>query len=284
MFDIVAYFSQKRTNFLILLGVLLVLAVGLIDYFTGYLISFSIFYLVPILLVTWFGKKAAGIATCILSFVVWIIADVAARWPQQPDPLPILFWNACIRLGFFLITSFILFLLKRSYERERELATRDYLTKLFNSRFFFKLAAGEIDRARRYNRVFTVSYLDIDNFKDINDNFGHKVGDSLLCLVGDTIKRSIRNVDVVARLGGDEFIIMLPETEFVNSKPVIQRIQNNLLENMRKNGYPVTFSFGAVTFLTAPATVDKMIHMVDTLMYSAKQNGKNRVEHIITKA
>jgi diguanylate cyclase (GGDEF)-like protein len=120
-----------------------------------------------------------------------------------------------------------------------------------------------------------LAYIDLDNFKTVNDTYGHLIGDSLLRLVADTIRNNIRTTDVLARLGGDEFVVLLPETDFEQSEIVINKVQTQLLDEMKKNNWPVTFSIGAVTFLTPPESVDEMIKKADNLMYSAKKNGKN---------
>jgi GGDEF domain-containing protein len=98
-------------------------------------------------------------------------------------------------------------------EREEILARTDPLTEVANSRYLYTLAEMEIERLSRYEHPFTVAYMDIDNFKEINDRFGRRAGDELLCLVASTMQNNLRITDTVARLGGDEFIILLPETK-----------------------------------------------------------------------
>jgi diguanylate cyclase (GGDEF)-like protein len=165
--------------------------------------------------------------------------------------------------------------LKNTLELKEQLAKTDFLTGVTNARSFFELADLEINRAKRYQHPFTLAYIDLDNFKTVNDTYGHLIGDSLLRLVADTIRNNIRVTDVYARLGGDEFAVLLPETNPEQSEIAINKVQTQLLDEMKKNNWPVTFSIGAVTFLTPPESVDEMIKKADNLMYSAKKNGKN---------
>ena len=113
-----------------------------------------------------------------------------------------------------MIFTLLLSSLKRALDRERELSGTDVLTGIRNARSFREVLGAEIERSKRFQRPFTVAYLDLDNFKTVNDCHGHEHGDELLRLVGNTILTGIRKTDTVARLGGDEFALLLPETEY----------------------------------------------------------------------
>lgn len=161
---------------------------------------------------------------------------------------------------------------------ENELSRLDSLTGAINRKAFYDIAGNELKRLRRYKHPFTVAYMDIDNFKMINYKFGHSAGDSLLRAVTQALKSSTRDVDVISRFGGDEFAILLPETPAEPSQLVLSRLKTRLLETMDKNAWPVTFSFGAVTFLTPPSSVEEIIKKATVLMYSAKNSGSNTVD------
>jgi len=124
-----------------------------------------------------------------------------------------------------------------------------------------------------------MTYMDIDNFKGVNDRFGHQTGNNLLRLVAHRIKANVREVDTVARLGGDEFAILLTETGSESAQAVFRKLQKDLLEAMQENKWPVTFSMGAVTFMRPPIDVEEMIKKADELMYMAKKSGKNTIKH-----
>ena len=177
------------------------------------------------------------------------------------------------------IVTLLLSASKKALEREEKLARIDFLTGVANARSFFELANLEINRARRYRHSFTIAYIDIDKFKAVNDDYGHLAGDSLLRLVGDALRESLRSTDIVARLGGDEFAILLPEIDPEQSQVAISKVRDKLSSVIRSNNWKVTFSAGVITFLKSPESVDEMLKKADNLMYSAKKSGRNRVKY-----
>jgi len=269
------FLTNLPKSFLLISGFLFAIFLGVIRYLTEPEFAFSIFYLLPICLITWFVGKWAGILIAILSAVTWFLADLMLVHSYSYPFTPYL--NEILMLSVFLIIIYILSSLKGALEREKALAMTDFLTKIANRRAFFEFAHNEISRARRYKHPFTVVLTDLDKFKNINDHFGHQTGDTLLCLVADTLKKNLRTTDIVARVGGDEFIMLLPETGVDSAWVLVHRLHSELLDIMQKNGWPVLFSFGKVTFHKAPGTVDEMMRRADTLMYSAKQDSVNKI-------
>ncbi len=213
----------------------------------------------------------------VVSAVTWLLADFTSGARYSHPAIP--YWNMCIRLGTFLIITYLVSALKEAFESERKLARTDSLTGVANGRLFVELASMEINRASRYKHPFTIAEIDLDNFKAVNDRFGHSVGDTLLHLLANTLQKNIRATDVVARLGGDEFAILLPETGSKSSEVITQKVQQVSLDLMQKNGWPVTLSIGAVTFVSPPSTVDEMLKKADNLLYSAKNDGKNKIKY-----
>jgi diguanylate cyclase (GGDEF)-like protein len=162
----------------------------------------------------------------------------------------------------------------------KELAHTDFLTGAINSRYFYEILQREIHRSDRYEHPFTIAYLDIDNFKTINDNLGHVTGDIVLRTVVTNAKQHLRKTDVVARLGGDEFAILLPETNRVLAEVALSKIQSDILVGIQQNNWSVTFSVGVLTCydcMDASTESDDIIKLVDDLMYSVKRNGKNAI-------
>jgi len=135
----------------------------------------------------------------------------------------------------------------------------------------------EINRARRCNLPFCVVYIDLDNFKAINDCYGHNVGDNLLRVVARTIQDNTRAMDTAARVGGDEFAVLLPETEPEMAQVITRRIQRVNSEVMQQLETRVTLSMGVAAFTQPPLTVDDLLKTSDALMYSAKKKGKNTI-------
>lgn len=273
------YLDKQSKWHLITLGFAIVVLVGVIDHITGPELFVSIFYLLPIFLVSWFTERWMGVTISIVSAITWLITDFTAGHAYSYPAIP--YWNMIVRLGTFLIMTLILWALKKALEHEKELARTDPLTGVANGRYFITLADMEINRARRYKHSFTVVYIDLDNFKTVNDHFGHSTGDALLRSVAHTIRNNIRATDIVGRLGGDEFAILLPETGPEPAEVITRKVQKVNLDVMQKNEWPVTFSIGVVTFLGPPSTVDEMLKISDGVMYAAKKTNKNAIKYKI---
>ena len=179
------------------------------------------------MLVTWFAP-GAGFFFCGISAVAWLFADYATGHVYSNRLIP--FWNAAVRLGFFLLTSFLLAELKRALGKEQALARVDGLTGLLNSRTFKESCRGLILLAARHEHPAAVGYIDLDDFKALNDSSGHAGGDLVLRAVAAALNRAARDTDVVARLGGDEFAVFLPETDAAGARVVFDRIREELAE------------------------------------------------------
>lgn len=269
--------STRGASFWTVASFVTVVLLGLIDFLIGYEISFSLFYLVPVSMAGWFVGRRLGLAVSGVSATTWLIADAASG---QTFSTPLIgAWNMLIRFGFFVIVMLLLARLREAYRVERELARTDRITGAANSRHFYELAQSELDRARRFGHPFTVAYIDLDNFKEVNDRFGHTRGDEVLRVVSSTARRHLRATDVVARIGGDEFALLLSGTDPAGAQAVIPKIRSSLVAAMQNRRWPVTFSIGVVTFTAPPSSVDAMIHLADELMYAVKSNGKNAVRY-----
>jgi diguanylate cyclase (GGDEF)-like protein len=251
--------------------------IGVADYLTGSEIAFSIFYLIPISLVTWRVGRRAGVPISFLSALIWMISDRAAS-PHAMNVI-IASWNGLVRLSFFIIQTLLLSSLKKTLDHEKKLSRTDALTEIGNSRHFFEILGNEMERSRRSGRSFTVVYMDIDDFKTVNDRMGHPGGDMVLQMLAGALSRNLRRIDAVARLGGDEFGILMPETGQEAAEKILERIREALSAELEKTHCPVTLSIGAVTFARPGHTVEEAIKIADDLMYSVKNRGKNGIEY-----
>ena len=260
------------------IGVSLVMLLGAIDHLTGYEISFSIFYLLPVAFVSWFDKRSHAVIVSILSAATWLWADITSGHIYAQPAIPV--WNSIMRLGFFLMATFSLSAMKELLEKEQTFARNDFLTGVANSRAFNEIAKIEIDRSVRFSRPFTIAYIDIDNFKQVNDTLGHSQGDKLLQSVAKTLIANTRSIDIVSRLGGDEFAILFPESNEENAKTAINKVQKELLSSVTNDKWPVTFSIGVVTCYKS-CNLDELIKEADNLMYTVKASGKNGIEYKI---
>ncbi len=257
----------------VILGILLLGIVALLDYFTGTELSFSIFYLIPIALFTWAINGNIGLAVACISAGIWLYIEVLSA-PLYSSSF-VYFWNAIIRLGFFLIPV----LLFRNLEKQRDYARTDFLTGVMNARSFHQIAQREIDRSVRYRHPFTVAFIDIDNFKIINDTFGHTFGDKVLWSIAQNMQRNLRKTDSIARLGGDEFALLLPEVDSETARVAIPKMQEKLMQEMKENKWHITFSIGVITLNAPPFTVDEILGFADKMMYSVKNYGKNDIKY-----
>lgn len=271
--------EKLNKSYRLMIGFVLIVIIGLVDFVTGYELAFSVFYVLPIAIVTWYTDQKLGLLVSIICALVWLAADIGAGHPYIIPFVPV--WNTVIRLAFFVIITVLLSALRCSTEREKELARIDFLTGAVNSRYFYELVQNEVDRIQRYGHPFTIAYIDLDNFKNVNDQFGHSVGDQVLRSVASTARNHLRKTDVVARLGGDEFALLLPETDEESAHSALAKIQADLLEEMHRRNLQVTFSIGVLTSTCAPHATDELIKIADELMYSVKCDGKNATKYSV---
>ncbi len=166
-------------------------------------------------------------------------------------------------------------------DKLKRLSITDGLTKLFNSRYFYNQIKAEIDRTSRYQRPLSLLLLDIDQFKEYNDNYGHLEGDKVLVSMGKVIKSCLRKMDSAYRYGGEEFTVILPETEGDEAATVAERIRSMVAEGKffpRGDNDPctITISIG-VTEYVPDEEVAIFVQRADKAMYLSKQSGRNRV-------
>ena len=255
------------------IGFGLIAGLGVLDYFTGYELSFFVFYLLPVSLLAWKAGPWMGFAGSAVSAVVWAEANSTAG--QQYSSTLIMLWNGGARFITFALMGALLSFLKKSIDHLEATSRTDPLTGAANTRAFLEQVKTEIARARRYRRPFSLAYFDLDNFKSVNDSFGHAAGDDALRTVVSVMRTHVRATDTVARLGGDEFSLLLPETDQGAARMVVAKIRSGVLDEMKARGWPVTLSVGSLTCLDSPLSIDELIKKADDLMYEAKSKGKN---------
>jgi diguanylate cyclase (GGDEF)-like protein len=266
-------------------AVALVLLIGSVDFFTGAQLSISVFYLLPIALVSWRTGRIWSYAFSGASATVWYVANLPGNLEMGFSQATLL-WNALTRLGFFLIVAALVGSTRRLLDRERELAATDPVTGLLNHRAFFRVARIELDRARRYGHPVSMIYIDLDAFKQFNDQYGHMAGDSALQAVAQSIKGKVRTSDIVARLGGDEFGVVLPEAGLDAAEAVAAKLQRSVAESSAQVDPAIALGMcqGVVTFLQAPESVDQLVGMADQLMYAAKRSGRGGIASQVVRS
>ena len=258
---------------LAIIAFFIIMGIGVVDYMTGSEITFALFYLFPVVIAAWFSNKNMAIAISLFTAMTWLAVDYFLK-RIYPNVL-VYVLNYFSRFILLIIFVFLLRTLKALLLEKHDLSREDPITKSLNLRAFRQIAEVEIGRAIRYGYALSLAYIDIDNFKAINDTRGHDTGNKLLCTVVDVIRENLRDSDIVARVGGDEFVLLLPVTHQAAAQIAIAKIQNHLMNVMDKNDWPVTFSFGVLTCVEIIPAIDKMIAMADHLMYSVKNHSKN---------
>lgn len=173
---------------------------------------------------------------------------------------------------------------KRIYAILEELATRDPLTNLFNRRHFLHLAEQEWKRATRYQHPISALMLDVDRFKQINDQYGHAYGDKALITIAHALRTTLRSIEIAGRYGGDEFVVLLPETLAENGVQVAERLLQTVkefnLSSDRENAIELSLSIGIASALygadEAPRSLDELLNHADQALYHAKRAGKGQ--------
>lgn len=173
--------------------------------------------------------------------------------------------------------------LYRANSELSRLAFEDSLTGLHNMRYFHDYFKREIERSLRYKTCFSLILLDLDNFKEVNDTYGHPAGDRVLQYIAELISGTLRQVDLAARYGGEEFAVFLPETNRNEAMIIAERLRNQIEMHKtpwQKHKIRVTSSIGVADFHPEDKETnqDEIIARADRAMYMAKQNGKNRVQ------
>jgi diguanylate cyclase (GGDEF)-like protein len=194
----------------------------------------------------------------------------------------LVFMGLLLLIAVALAMSFAM-ALARLGERDHSRAQRDALTGCLNRRAFGALYRREGDRSRRLTRPVSLLFFDIDRFKQLNDRFGHELGDEVLHLLCRRVSGALREHDVLFRWGGEEFVVLLPHTRAPEAAAVAERIRRAVTDAplaQDPNGDPIelTISIGCATAEPAPELPDDLLHRADTACYRAKALGRNRVE------
>ena len=234
-------------------------------------------YVIPVLLATWHDGTGWGIAFALATSLL----RLRTGFDQLPEvtPLQIRVLNELAYLAVVAVAIAGLSQLRRTQDQLAQLATHDPLTNVLNARAFSQELTQELGRNRRYGRPLALIYLDLDDFKRVNDAHGHATGDAVLRLVADAMRGAVRQADVVGRLGGDEFGVLMPETDGDVAHAAASRLATGIRTVFR--GTPsVTASIGVVAVSGTEAGSDELLRKADQAMYAAKQAGKDRVVQV----
>jgi diguanylate cyclase (GGDEF)-like protein len=254
-----------------------VLLIGYVDFLTGYEVSMYLFYLGPITIAAWYVGSWSGVSIAMLACLGWYVADAGHIYSHPSIPI----WNAVVRLEVFLIFALLLKSLRDHVARERNLAQTDALTGLFGRRAFLERLEHDLALAQRRNSFISIAFVDLDDFKAVNDRHGHTEGDRVLLTIGRALSQVIRRADTAARLGGDEFALILPDTGSEGAVAVGERVRERIAAHgfLQPDGLNIrlTASVGVATLPDVAASVESLIHSADKAMYWVKDHGKNGI-------
>lgn len=237
--------------------------------------TFASLAILPVLVIAWIGGKTNGLFVAFLAAAMWTVADIASERQFSTQWIP---WaNAITRLMTYSLVVLLAAQVRLQFKREHIHATRDALTGLLNRRVFLEAGASEVERAKHDAHSLTVIFLDLDNFKQLNDTKGHDAGDAALRASAKALLGALPSADRVARLGGDEFAVLFSEIGYDAAVETGQKISiavNTALEDFP----PVKGSIGVAWFGVADRLFPAMLKAADELMYEVKESGKDGMQ------
>lgn len=263
--------------------------VGLVDWATGPHIGLSLFYLAPVTWSGWALGRRMAVISAMSAAAVWFLAEVA--WPHD-YPLAISIWNAVTRTVIFVALGVLLArvradrhrleeanaVLQARAVRESLLARTDPTTGLANRRAFSEALAAELAHVSRSGDSLGVAYVDLDGFKQINDNAGHAAGDEALARVAASLRQLIRASDTVARIGGDEFAVLLRGASASDAAKLGDRIVRGISRlRVGSSATALGASVGVAIAGAHPTDAHGLLLRADRAMYVAKLAGGRRV-------
>lgn len=259
-----------------LVSFLMIVAIVGLHYVFGGHPAFAILLLLPTLAATLRVGLPMGLAAAFSGSGMMLGADFLSTSELSPA---MLVFNASLRLGIIALVAWGGWKIIHLSRILHELSLTDSLTALGNYRAFMARGEEEIQRARRGTLPLSVLFIDLDNFKAINDTSGHHAGDALLKDVATVLAGRLRHSDFAARLGGDEFGVILYAADGEGAKTAARQIQGDLSKRFQRSGHSVSASIGAVTFREMPEHFDEVLKRADALMYEVKRTSKDAVLH-----
>lgn len=275
-----AFLDQQGKTFNIVAGLLCTALLGWLDYYSdtiaGVDYTLVFFYLLPVSFAAWSAGRRAGIVISLAC----VLTKMSIQFSFE-ETISLVIWKNGTSLAFFLTITVLIAKIRNLLEHERLLSRTDHLTGAVNTRAFLEALSNEIFRQRRARHPLNLAYIDIDNFKEINDNFSHAAGDAVLKRVAATITANLRQTDILARLGGDEFAILFHDSNEAAGLVAINKIREQLQISMKHHTPHVTVSIGLLSCPVPPESADEILTLADNLMYEAKKTGKNRICHAV---
>lgn len=247
-----------------------------IDALIGFPLSTRALYILPL----WIATRKAG-----PFWAIWVVVGITAFLTSiehyagyiTHENIAI---HSVLRFGSLLTLMLMIWAVERKLEAVRVQALHDSLTGVLNRTALRQYASYQIDRAFQNNESLVLALVDCDKFKAINDEFGHKVGDFILRLLGRHLETASRPTGMVARTGGDEFVVVLQNTSLENARSLLLQIGANFARTTEERGCRATISFGLACLGVDGRTLESLMHAADVRMYAAKENQHAVVEPV----
>jgi len=229
---------------------------------------------------------AAVVVVATLGSIVLSAAIAATVHAALGEPMSGLAWAVTLTCPALIAPTMswwafdLLLKVERAHEQLRLQSNIDHLTGIFNRRYFTDRLREEIDRAERYGTSFAVAFIDVDNFKRINDEHGHLGGDEILQQITQTCASQVREIDTLARIGGEEFALLLPQTTPTEAEHLVERLRASVAATrakVRDGSLEVTVSIGLTSSSRDRLDVNGIMRRADEALYAAKRQGKNRL-------
>ncbi len=267
---------MRRTLLSLISAALAVLAIGYLDFLTGIEVRIVPLYFGPVSWIAWKLGPRYGLPLAGFSSLVFELSNKLAGLTYQHGWIGV--WNVAAQFGAFSVVCILAWKLREEITLERELRRLDPLTGIYNSRAFMELASVELERARRRRAPLAVGFIDVDDFKNVNDRFGHSGGDGLLRNVAEVLKAKTRKTDILGRVGGDEFAVFLCDAGGSAARVAAESWCAAARSIGERGGMPVTLSVGVAAFEEAPGDMESALREADTAMYHSKARGKDGIE------
>jgi diguanylate cyclase (GGDEF)-like protein len=210
------------------------------------------------------SDSQAPTVIAIIVAVTWSIVETTFAWPY---PINAFALNVFTRSVTFTVIARVV----AKLWQEREHGRKDVLTRLSNRLEFFERFEIEQLRSERSGKPYSLFYIDIDQFKMVNDNHGHHVGDKALKMLSDILRKNSRRTDTISRFGGDEFVLLVPDTDGLSCEILADRIKQDAEKAFQNQGWSISLSIGHVTEIGKKRSADEILREADGKMYSAKR-------------
>lgn len=270
------WLSKRSWGTILALGCGLIGFIGLCDYTAGSRVILGPVYVLPVGLVTWYAGRDTGLSMALVSAASTFIS-LHPQAPKTGEDSTVALINSGLLLMLYLLVVAFTTRARGRLELEEQLARLDALTGSLNRRAFEEELEYHLALAAREGLPLTLAYIDVDDFKQINDRFGHTGGDRVLQAIASTLIAFCRRTDRVTRMGGDEFAVLLPNTHSQGAERIIREARRRFATAFEANSSHVTCSIGVVTFVNRHPDSRTVIEMADKLMYEVKKAGKGSI-------